>query len=57
MDPSIMLGRVTMDDMEQLITKREDSEKEGVELRKGILDLQQSFATLFRDGIGSPAMS
>jgi len=39
MDPSIMLARVTIDGMEQLITKREDSEKDGVELRKGILDL------------------
>jgi len=39
MDLNIIPGKVTVDGMEQLITKRASTDKPGLELRKGILDL------------------
>jgi len=39
MDRSIIPGKVTVDGMEQLITKRKNTDKPGIELRKGILNL------------------
>ena len=39
MTPDISLGRVAVDGTEQFITKRKESDKAGVELRKGILHL------------------
>ena len=38
-DPAITLGRVAVDGTEQFITQRKGSDKAGVELRNGILDL------------------
>ena len=40
MNPPLQLGRVTVDGQEQFITTREGSDKPGIELRKGILNLQ-----------------
>jgi len=39
MSPSIELGRIDVDGTEQFITQRKDTDKTGVELRKGILKL------------------
>ncbi|GAB4345566.1 MAG: hypothetical protein Kow0089_22710 [Desulfobulbaceae bacterium] len=39
MNPPLRLGRVTVDGAEQFITKRKGSDKAGVELRKGKLNL------------------
>ncbi len=38
-DPSISLGRVAIDGTERFITKREGSEKAGIELRNGLVNL------------------
>ncbi len=39
MSPSIKLGRIAVDGTEQFITQRQGTDKTGVELRKGILNL------------------
>ncbi|SMC72056.1 hypothetical protein SAMN02746065_10881 [Desulfocicer vacuolatum DSM 3385] len=39
MDLNMVPGKVTVDGMEQLITKKANTDKPGLELRKGILDL------------------
>ena len=39
MSPPIQLGRVTVDSQEQFITRQEQSDKSGIELRKGVLNL------------------
>ena len=39
MDPLIRLGRVAVDGVEQFITQRQGSDKSGIELRKGLLNL------------------
>ena len=39
MDADMVPGKVTVDGMEQLITRRVDTDRPGVELRKGILNL------------------
>jgi len=40
MNPPIKLGRVAVDGVEQFITKREGTDKTGVELRKGLIQLK-----------------
>ncbi|MFC1840427.1 hypothetical protein ACFL1N_12655 [Thermodesulfobacteriota bacterium] len=40
MDPPAKLGRVTLDGVDQLITSHEKENKPGVELRKGVLNLE-----------------
>ncbi len=49
MDADMVPGKVTVDGMEQLITKRDDTDKPGVELRKGRLNLMAE--NLFDQGI------
>jgi hypothetical protein len=51
MTPKISLGRVAVDGKEQFITKRQGSEKAGIELRKGILNLTAD--STFQGNIGS----
>ncbi|MBU0969953.1 MAG: hypothetical protein KKC20_04865, partial [Proteobacteria bacterium] len=38
-DPTIALGRVNVDGKEQLITRKKESDKAGIELRNGVLNL------------------
>lgn len=48
MNPPTLLGRVAVDGSEQFITRREGSDRAGVELRKGVLNL--SADSLFETG-------
>jgi len=50
-DPAIVLGRVAVDEKELVITQQTDSDKVGVELRNGILNLTAD--SLFKGKISS----
>ncbi|MHB1349402.1 MAG: hypothetical protein ACYCYR_05985 [Desulfobulbaceae bacterium] len=51
MNPPVRLGRVAVDGTEQFITRQEGSEKTGIELRKGLLNLTAD--SLYEAGITS----
>ncbi|WP_373500982.1 hypothetical protein [Desulfococcus sp.] len=53
MDPAITLGRVAVDGSEQLITRQRDSDKAGVELRNGLLNLTAD--SVYQGPVGSLA--
>ncbi len=51
LNPDIQPGQVLVDDKEQLITKREDSDKAGIELRNGRINIVAD--TTFEKGIAN----